>query len=148
MLVFRICGVRGSATLRDGGASRTALWWYCFAKSAALAERGTDRVLYLFCRMKPKSTKIWVMGNAVWTQRRGGLESMKGSRCRGQRPRSCNRSTGVSLIFSRSSMDNPLTENWSEGPKFASRGGTPSATPSPHWEVVLVCSLHGPVGKG
>ena len=34
-------------------------------------------------------------------------------------------------------MDCPLPENWSEGPKFASRGGTPSTTPSPHWEVVL-----------
>ena len=139
LFVFIICGVRGSATLRDGGASRTALWWYCFAKSAALAERGTDRVLYLFCRMKPKSTKIWVMGNAVWTQRRGGSESGEGSRGRGQMPRSCNRSTAVSLIFRGSSMDCPLPEKWSEGPKFTSRGASDAdgADDSPHWEVVL-----------
>ena len=30
-----------------------------------------------------------------------------------------------------------LQEDWSEDPKFKSRGGTPSTTPSPHWEVVL-----------
>ena len=67
------------------------------------------------------------------------MKSMKGSRGRGQRPRSCNRSTGVSLIFRRSSIGFPLPQNWSEGPKFTFRGADDAggADDSPHWEVVL-----------
>ena len=71
------------------------------------------------------------------------MKSMKGSRGRGQRPRSCNRSTGVSLIFRRSSIGFPLPQNWSEGPKFTFRGADDAggADDSPHWVVVL-CVLH------
>ena len=40
--------------------ARIALWRYCFAKSAALAERGPEGVPDMLCPMKPKSTKIWM----------------------------------------------------------------------------------------